>query len=83
MSVFYCDACRARFEAEGARTEWIDRTYGPCTRWTAICPTCGAECRLAETVHAHSENDSFGGSLGWGGGSCDGGGSGCSSCGGN
>lgn len=82
MSTFYCDSCRAKFEAEGTKTEWIDRTYGPCTRWTAVCSTDGAECGLAETVHAHSESGFSGEPLDLGGGSCGAGGSGSSCCGG-
>jgi len=83
MSIFYCDTCHTKFEAEGVKTDWIDRTYGPCTRWTASCPDCGEESQLAKTVHAHGDGDDGceGGSCG-GGGSCSCGGSGCSSCGG-
>lgn len=69
MNVFYCDACCTKFETEGTRTEWIDRTYGPCARWTAVCPTCGAECGLTETVHVQSGGSDIGGSMDWGGGS--------------
>jgi len=31
MSTFYCEKCHKKFEAEGDKTEWIDRTYGPCS----------------------------------------------------
>jgi len=84
MNIFYCDACRRKFEAEGVKTNWIDRTYGPCTRWTASCPDCGEECQLAKTVHAHGDGGDGceGGSCDCGGSSCSCGGSGCSSCGG-
>jgi len=84
MNIFYCDACRRKFEAEGVKTNWIDRTYGPCTRWTASCPDCGEECQLAKTAHAHGDGGDGceGGSCDCGGSSCSCGGSGCSSCGG-
>lgn len=84
MSTFYCDQCHTKFEAEGNKTEWIDRTYGPCSRWTAVCPSCGAEAGLARTAHAHGDGDDGcgSGSCSCGGGSCSCGGGGCSSCGG-
>lgn len=83
MSTFYCEHCRKKFEAEGEKTEWIDRTYGPCSRWTASCPACGAESGLAKTAHVHGDGEGNGGcSCGCGGGSCGCGGGGCSSCGG-
>jgi hypothetical protein len=79
MSIFYCNACHKKFEADGVKTDWIDRTYGPCTRWTASCPDCGEECQLAKTTHAHGDGD---GDDDFEGGSYGCGGSGCSSCGG-
>jgi len=84
MSIFYCDTCHTKFESEGVKIDWIDRTYGPCTRWTASCPDCGEECQLAKTVHTHGDgnSESEGSSCDCGGGSCSCGGSGCSSCGG-
>jgi hypothetical protein len=84
MSIFFCDTCHKKFNADGVKSDWTDRTYGPCTKWTASCPDCGEECQLAKTVHAHTEGiDSMErGSGGYGGGSCSCGGSGCSSCGG-
>ena len=57
MSIFYCDACHTKFEAEGVKTNWIYRMYGPCTRWTASCPDCGEECQLAKTVHTHGDGN--------------------------
>jgi hypothetical protein len=89
MSMFYCEHCHKKFEAEGEKTEWVDRTYGPCSRWTATCLECGSESGLARAVHAHGDGDGDmddgceSGSCGCGGGgSCSCGGAGCSSCGG-
>jgi hypothetical protein len=82
MSTFYCEDCHKKFEAEGEKTEWIDRTYGPCSRWTATCPECGAESSLARTVHAHGDGDGDMDDNCGDGGSCSCGGAGCSSCGG-
>jgi hypothetical protein len=85
MSTFYCEQCHKKFETEGNKKEWIDRTYGPCSRWTAICPDCGAESGLARTAHVHGGGDDGCGSGSCscgGGGSCSCGGGGCSSCGG-
>ena len=80
MSTYYCDTCHMKFEAEGTRTEWKDRTYGLCSRWTAPCPRCGSESGAAKMVHSHSGEDGDGG-CGCGG-SCSCGGGECSSCGG-
>jgi hypothetical protein len=82
MSTFYCEHCSKKFEAEGEKTEWVDRTYGPCSRWTASCPECGAESGLARTVHAHGDGDGDMDDGCGGDGSCSCGGAGCSSCGG-
>lgn len=82
MSIFYCNTCHTKFEAEGVKIDWIDRTYGPCSRWTASCPDCREECQLAKTVRAHSDQNSSSEEGSSGGGSCSCGGSGCSSCGG-
>lgn len=80
MSTFYCEQCRKKFEAEGTKTEWMDRTYGPCSRWTAPCPLCRTESDMARMTHTHSDDHGHG-SCGCGGG-CSCGGGGCSSCGG-
>ncbi len=80
MSTFYCEHCHRKFEAEGDKTEWVDRTYGPCSRWTAACPLCGEASGLARTVHTHGDSAMDDGCSCGGGGSCNCGGAGCSSC---
>lgn len=44
MMKFYCDTCRNIFENEGNKIEYHSVTYGPCFKYTAICPDCGSEC---------------------------------------
>ncbi|NHB69397.1 hypothetical protein [Perlabentimonas gracilis] len=44
MPTFYCKTCDLKFEAEGTKQEWIDPTFGPCSKLTAPCPTNGEEC---------------------------------------
>jgi len=44
MSTFYCKSCDLKFEAEGTKQEWIDPTFGPCSKLVATCPTNGEEC---------------------------------------
>jgi hypothetical protein len=88
VSRYRCDVCKNTFEAEGSKHEWIDRTYGPCSRWVATCPACGEECQMAKTVHSSGDGDvdlddgGAGASCGCGSGSCGCGGGGCASCGG-
>jgi hypothetical protein len=44
MATFFCKSCDLKFEAEGTKLDWIDPTYGPCSKFTAPCPTNGEEC---------------------------------------
>jgi hypothetical protein len=72
MTKFTCETCKKTFEAEGTKQEWIDRTYGPCSRWVAVCPDCGAECQMARTAHPQEGGFDDAGMDGssCGGGSC-------------
>jgi len=71
---FICEPCKKTFEAEGSKREWVDRTYGPCSRWTALCPDCGAECQMVPAAHLQTgdfdDAGMDGGSCSCGGGSC-------------
>lgn len=71
---FVCETCKKTFEAEGTKKEWIDRTYGACSRWVAICPDCGAECQTEPTIQLQvdglGDESMDGGSCSCGGGSC-------------
>lgn len=75
---FVCETCKKTFDAEGTKQEWMDRTYGACSRWVAVCPDCSAECQTARTVKLQADGldsaDPDGGSCSCGGG--------CSNCGG-
>ena len=44
MEKFECNSCKKTFEAEGTKKEWNDPIYGPCMKFVANCPDCGAEC---------------------------------------
>ncbi|MBN1988982.1 MAG: hypothetical protein JW783_06300 [Bacteroidales bacterium] len=39
--LFLCKACNVKFEAEGEKQEWLDATFGPCSKIVAACPSCG------------------------------------------
>ncbi len=70
---FVCETCKKTFEAEGTKQEWVDRTYGPCSRWVATCPDCGMECQTERTFRLQVDgfdDDETGGSCSCGGGSC-------------
>ncbi len=44
METYICKTCNIRFDAKGIKTEWIDAAFGPCSKFTALCPSCGKEC---------------------------------------
>lgn len=44
MEKFYCENCKEIFEAEGKKKEYQSSIYGPCWKYIANCPKCGAEC---------------------------------------
>jgi hypothetical protein len=43
MEIYLCRNCNMKFEAKGGRVEWIDATFGPCSKLVAKCPECGAD----------------------------------------
>ncbi len=43
MKTYKCFDCRHIFQAEGEKKEFVDPVYGPCLKWNAQCPLCGAE----------------------------------------
>jgi hypothetical protein len=43
MPIFNCKNCNNKFEASGNYQEWIDPTFGPCSKITSDCPSCGQE----------------------------------------
>jgi hypothetical protein len=43
MKEYKCYDCNKIFKAKGSKKEFIDPIYGPCSKWVALCPHCGAE----------------------------------------
>lgn len=41
---FKCPNCNLLFEDKGIKRDYISSIYGPCFKYTAICPTCKIEC---------------------------------------
>jgi len=39
---FKCFDCNLIFEGEGSKLEYMDPTYGPCSKIVAVCPECGS-----------------------------------------
>jgi len=71
MRTFLCKTCNQKFEAEGMRVDWIDPTYGPCSKFSAPCPCNGSDCdEFKPLKNSKAELTASGSSCGSGGCSC-------------
>jgi len=81
MDKFYCEKCQRIFEAMGVKKEYTSPIYGPCWKYVAQCPQCGAKCDEHRQMSSGRKNsfdfDSYVKNLKNQGGSCNPGGGCC------
>ncbi|MFH0867184.1 MAG: hypothetical protein V1904_13400 [Bacteroidota bacterium] len=52
---FWCTSCKKILEAKGNKKEWTDPIYGPCMKFTALCPKCNTECDEYRDLNAQKK----------------------------
>jgi len=83
MNQFYCKTGKNIFEAVGVKEKYTSVIYGPCWKFVAPCPDCGATCNEQRQVESRRKGgfyfDSYVENLRSQGGGCNPGGGCCGS----
>lgn len=59
---FYCQNCKAEFEADGKQIDYKHPIYGPCWKRVAGCPICNTqsdEYKQKKSLKNHTDFDNF------------------------